>query len=141
MAPAIVNDMFVKELLPITVAVLLLSPVFQEYIFCPTVDNSGVVFRINCGSCRNPIGLQLFKVISNTLARSDNHILADWNNREQMIVRHADDLSKTIDQYVWKKNTPSTKSPWVFDLVIHELATDKCVQTTIHIPGLGRALP
>lgn len=140
-AQSILNDMFVKELLPITIAVLLLSPIFHQYIFCPTVDNSGVVFRLNCGSCRNPIGLALIKVMSAALAKSDNHLLADWNNREQMIARHADDLSKTVDQHAWRTHAPSTHPPWVFDLVIHELASDKCIQTTIRIPGIWRALP
>ena len=93
LAPYIVNDMFVKELLPITIAVLLLSPMFTQHIFCPTVDNSGVVFRLNCGSCKNPIGLILMKVMSQALARQDNHILADWNNREQMMARHLVKLS------------------------------------------------
>ena len=72
LAPFILNDMFVKELLSITIAVLLLSPLFTQH------DNSGVVFRINyCGSCKNPIGLVLMKVMSHALARRDNHILAD----------------------------------------------------------------
>jgi hypothetical protein len=141
LADAILNDMFVKELLPITIAVLLLSPLFKEFIFCPTMDNSGAVFRLNCGSCRNPIGLVLMKAMSATLAKTNNHLLADWNNREQLIARHADDLSKTMDKYAWKTYAPFKEPPWMFDLVIHDLKTDECVQTTMRIPGLGRTLP
>ena len=141
LAPFIRNDMFVKELLPIAIAVLLLSPLFKHHIFCPAVDKSGVVFRINCGSCKNPLGLILMKVMSRALAMQDNHILADWNNREQMMAQHADHLSKIIGTRAWLHDSPMQEPPWVFDLVIHELATDRCVQTSIRIPGLSRGLP
>ena len=81
------------------------------------------------------------QVTATALAKTDNHLLADWNNRDQLMAQHADDLSKTIiDQYGWEKYAPETSPPWIFDLVVHELASDKCVQTSIRIPGLGNAM-
>ena len=141
LASVIVNDMFIKELLPVTIAVLLLSPVFDDHIFCPAMDNSGAVFRLKCGSCKNPLGLMLMKVTSTALAISGNHLLADWNNCDQMMTQHADDLSKTIDMYGWSTYAADVSPPWIFDLVIHELTSDKCVQTSIRIPGLSSELP
>ena len=133
--------MFVKDLLPVVIAVLLLSPLFENYIFCPTMDNSDAVFRLNCGSCRNPIGLVLMKAMSTALAARNNHLLADWNNREQLLAKHADDLSKTLDTEAWETYAPLAEPPWMFDLVIHDLKTDECCHTVIRIPGLGQSLP
>ena len=81
------------------------------------------------------------KAMSAALAKNNNHLITDWNNREQLLAQHADDLSKTIDKRGWKKYAPMTDPPWVFDLVIHDPATDECVQAQIRIPRLGQALP
>ena len=105
------------------------------------MDNSGAVFRLNCGSCRNPIGLVLMKAMSEALSKSNNHLIADWNNREQTIAQHADDLSKTLDEFAWKTYAPLTKPPWMFDIVVHDMKTGECDQAVVRIPGLGRVLP
>ena len=77
------NDMFVKETYPTTVAVLLHHRLLLKFIFCNACDNSGVVFRVNCGSCRNPIGRILFQNMTDALASTNGHLLADWNNRQR----------------------------------------------------------
>ena len=57
------------------------------------------------------------------------------------MAQHADDLSKVVGSQAWNLHAPKPTPPWVFDLVIHELASDRCVETSIRIPGLSNSLP
>ena len=139
LAHAIEDDMFVKELLPVAVAILLLHPVLPEHIFGSALDNSGTTARINCGSCRSPLGRRLLMVIADALVHSRSHILADWNNREQPLARHADQLSKILSRDQWSKYSRSADPPWVLDLFIQ--ADNKTIQTSIRIPHLAEAIP
>lgn len=141
LAPLILNDMFVKELLPIAVAILLLARLYPDHIFCSATDNAGVAFRLNCGSCRNPLGRALLTVIADTLATHRCHILADWNNREQPHARHTDDLSKVFSPKQWASILHQHSRPWVIEIVIHHLATDHITQATMRLPRLSAALP
>ena len=141
LAPLILNDMFVKELLPITIAVLLLTPIYINHIFCSASDNSGVAFRINCGSCRNPLGRCLLTALADSLAASRCHILADWNNREQPHAVHADELSKVLEPYQWTSLIHPSSKPWSFDLIVHELASQEVTHCSIRVPRLAESLP
>ena len=139
--PFITGDMYVCESLPITIAVLLLADVLPEHIFGGAIDNSGVVFRINCGSCRNPLGRRLLTAMMDALAKNKSHILADWNNREQIAARHADDLSKVFSTEQWDIIRPEDEQPWKFDLIIQDIESEECIACTIRIPRLAEALP
>ena len=139
LAHIILNDMFVKELLPPTIAILLLRCILPSYIFGCGLDNAGVTSRINCGSCRSPLGRRLLTVIADALAESEGHILADWNDRDQPLAQHADDLSKILSPGGWASLERPTHPPWMFDLFIH--AEGKTIQTSIRIPRLADALP
>lgn len=141
LAPFILNDMFVKELLPITVAILLLAHLYQHHIFCAATDNAGVAFRLNCGSCRNPLGRALITILADTLAANHCHILADWNNREQPHACHADDLSKVFSPSQWTSIQSQSSRPWVLDLIIHDLNTDHIIQGSLRLPRLAGVLP
>lgn len=140
LAPHIHQDMFVKELLPITIATLLLSPVYRDHIIGVSCDNSGVVFRINCGSCRNPLGRRLLQAMADSLHANQSHLIADWNNREQPDARHADDLSKVFTRDQWHPDALAAK-PWSFLLIIHHIASNETVSAWIRIPRLAAALP
>ena len=135
------HDMFVKETLPTTIAILLLHHLLHNHIFCNACDNSGVVFRLNCGSCRNPLGRILIQNASDALASSNSHLLADWNNREQPLAVHADDISKIISEKEWQQLQPPNQPPWIFNLFIHDIRTNECVSADIRIPRLSEALP
>jgi hypothetical protein len=139
LAPRIHQDMFVKELLPITIATLMLSPLFKQHIMGMSCDNSGVVFRVNCGSCRNPLGRRLMQAMSLCLHNNDTHLLADWNNREQPDAKHADDLSKVFTREQWDQAAIAAK-PWRFRLIIHQLNNDKIFSAWINVPRLAAAL-
>jgi hypothetical protein len=140
LAPHIHQDMFVKELLPIAIAMLMLSPVYKKHIIGVSCDNSGVVFRTNCGSCKNPLGRRLMQAMAQCLHLNQSHLLADWNNREQPDARHADDLSKVFMRWQWHPDALTAK-PWKFMLLIHHIATDEVVSAWIRIPRLAAALP
>ena len=137
LADTIEHDMFVK--LPVAIAVLLLSPILHGVIFGCALDNSGVVARINCGSCRSPLGRRLMTAIADALCTSLGHILADWNNRDQPLAVHADDLSKILSPAQWKDLDRPSGSPWIFDLFIR--SKHKTVRTSIRIPRLAEVLP
>ena len=139
LAHAIQDDMFVKELLPVTIAILLLHLVLPEHIFGSALDNSGTTSRINCGSCRSPLGRRLLRVIADALVNSRSHILADWNNREQPLAQHADQLSKILSADQWHEHASSADPPWIMDLFIQ--AGNRTIQTSIRIPHLGEAIP
>lgn len=141
LASTIEGDMFVKELLPITIAVLLTARLLRNHIFGIACDNSGVVSRINCGSCRSPIGRRLLMAMVDTLTDADSHVLADWNNREQPLAVHADLLSKIFTPSYWASLPTAHQRPWVFNLVLHDLKSDRCICTTIRLPRLAEALP
>ena len=141
LAQIILHDMFVKELIPVSIAVLLLTPWFQEYILGVACDNSGVVFRINCGSCKNPLGLQMFKTCLQALHDADTHLIADWNNREQLDAQHADDTSKAISRDQWLDQFDLSPKPWIFQLVIHDLHSDTALSAKFRLPRLAQALP
>ena len=132
------NDMFVKETFPTTVAILLLHRLLLKYIFCNACDNSGVVFRLNCGSCRNPIGRVLIQNIADALASTNGHLLADWNNREQPLAIHSDLLSKIISECEWNHLQSPHQQPWIVNLFIHDIT---CIAADMCIPRLAAALP
>ena len=135
------NDMFVKKLIPPTIAVLILHQILKGFIFCTGCDNSGVVFRINCGSCRNPVGRKLLETSADALASTHGHMLADWNNREQPRAVHADLLSKILSESEWQ-NIQSPRQPaWIFNLFIHSIRENKTISANIRIPKLAEALP
>ena len=139
LAPRILDDMFVKELLPITIATLMLGPVFKHHIVGVSCDNSGVVFRTNCGSCRNPLGRRLLQAMSLCLHENEAHVLADWNNREQPDAKHADDLSKIFTREQWDREAIAAK-PWRFRIIIHQVNQDKVFSAWINVPRLAAAL-
>ena len=73
LAPIIQHDMFVKELIPVTIVILLFHNVLPRHIFGPALDNAGLASRINCGSCRSPLGRRLLLVIAMGI-RQRHHI-------------------------------------------------------------------
>ena len=133
------HDMFVKELLPVAIAILLLCPHLGEIIFGCALDNSGVVARINCGSCRSPLGRRLLTATSDSLAKYCSHILADWNNRDQPLAVHADHLSKILNPSQWARLIRPPGPAWVFDLFIQDGSST--IRTAIRIPRLAEVLP
>ena len=141
LAAAIANDMFTKELLPVAIAILLLADLFHSHVFGVGGDNSGVTSRLNCGSCRSPLGLRLMRNMHDKLYETHCHMLADWNNREQPHAVHADDLSKILTPALWQQHFPHTGPAWVFDLVIHHRKSDQVRSASIRIPRLGEVIP
>ena len=135
------NDIFVKETIPQTISALLLHKILIEYIFCAAIDNSGVVFRLNYGSCRNPLGRVLIRTIMDSLSISNNYLLADWNNREQTRAKHADVLSKILTANEWLPLQPQNQPAWIFNLFIHHINSNQCISADIRIPRLSEALP
>ena len=128
-------------MLPPTVATMLLHQILQEHIFCTACDNSGDVFRLNCGSCRNPVGRKLIQTMSDALAKVKGHSLADWNNREQSRAKHADDLSKTLTEEEWHQIQHEDLPAWMFNLYIHHIKSNTCVAADIRIPRIAEVLP
>ena len=137
----LLNDMFVKETLPLTIAILLLHWILRNIIFCNVCDNSGVVFRTNCGSCRNPVGRHLIQASADAVATCNGHILADWNNREQSRAQHADLLSKILSEHKWTHLQSDSLPPWMFNLFIHDINNNQCISANIRIPRLAEVLP
>ena len=88
--------MFVKELIPVTIAILLFHTVLPRHIFGPALANADLTSRINCGSCKSPLGRRLLLVIADALWVSDSDIISDWNGRERPLAQHADTLSKIL---------------------------------------------
>ena len=141
LAPIIQHDMFVKELIPVTIAILLLHTVLPNHIFGPALDNAGATCRINCGSCRSPLGRRLLTAIADALWASDSDILADWNSRDHPLAQHADILSKILSEQQWAKEQNSANPPWIFDLIIQGGSPRQTMQTSIRIPRLAESLP
>lgn len=135
------NDMFVKEMLPPTIAILLLHRWLPNYIYCIACDNSGVVFRINCGSCRNPLGRKLIQASSDALAETNSHVLVDWNNRGQLRAQHADILSKILTTHEWQNLQQTHRATWTFNIYIHHINSNKTISANIRIPRIAEALP
>ena len=107
----------------------------QKPLSGPALDNAGATCRVNCGSCRSPLGRRLLTVIADALWTSNSDIIADWNNREHPLSQHADDLNKILT--VQDVDEP----PWIFDLMIQGGSLQKTVKTSIRIPRLGESLP
>ena len=141
LAPVIDKDMFTKELLPVTIAILLIYILLPKHIFGSAVDNSGVSSRVNCGSCRSPLGRRLLTVTADALYESQSHIIADWNNREQPLARHADLLSKIFSTDQWSNIQQESGPPWIFDLFIQGGSPTQIFRTEIRIPRLAEAIP
>ena len=141
LAPIIKDDMLTKELLPLTVAVLLLHPHLPKHIYGSAVDNSGVSSRVNRGSCRGPLGRRLMTVIADSLYETDSHVIADWNNREQLLARHADLLSKIFSTLQWSDIQQQPGPPWIFDLFIKGGSPPQIFRTELRIPRLAEAIP
>jgi phage terminase large subunit-like protein len=80
-------------------------------------------------------------VIADSLWASEGYILADWNNRDQPLAVHADDLSKILTPAEWTHASRPTAPAWVFDLIIQEVESGKAVSTTIRIPRIAECLP
>lgn len=102
LSPTIKDDMFTKELIQIAIAALLFYPHLPKYIFGAALDNSGLSSRINCGFCRSPLARRLLTVIADALYDTNSHMIADWNNREQPLAKHADILSKIFTAEQWE---------------------------------------
>ena len=141
LAPIIQHDMFVKELIPVTIAILLFHNVLPNHIFGPALDNAGLASRINCGSCRSPLGRRLLLVIADALWVSDSDIISDWNGRDRPLAQHADNLSKILSDSQWATLQDSPGPPWIFDILIQGGSPIKTVKTSIRIPRLAEALP
>ena len=138
---AIDNDMFTKELLPVAIAILLLADHFHGHVFGLGGDNSGSTSRLNCGSCRCPLGHRLIRNMHDKLFETDCHMLADWNNREQPHALHADDLSKVLTPLQWSQHYPDTSPAWVFDLIIHHRGSGQVRSAAMRIPRIGEVIP
>ena len=141
LAPIIDKDMFIKELIPVTIAVLLLHIPLENFIFGTGLDNAGVTSRINVGSCKSPLGNRLMVAIADALASSKGYIISDWNNRDQPLAVHADILSKILGPQQWTNTCRPNDPPWIFDLIIRHIKSSQTVTTHIRIPRLAETLP
>ena len=141
LADLIEHDMLVKELIPVTIAILLFHKVLPCHIFAPALDNAGGTFRLNCGSCKSPLGRRLLTIIADALWVSDSDIIAGWNSRDLPLAQHADDLSKILTALQWKDIQDSQEPPWIFDLIIQSTSPYKTIHTTIRLPRLAESLP
>ena len=141
LGPTIKDDMFTKELIPITIAVLLLYTHLPRHIFGSALDNSGLTSRINCGSCKSPLARRLMTVIADALYDTSSHMIADWNNREQPLAKHADILSKIFSEDEWSSIQSQQGPPWIFDLYIQGGSPPRIFRTAIRIPRLAESIP
>ena len=141
LAAIIENDMFIKELLPVTIAILLLHIAYPHYIFGSALDNAGVVSRINAGSCKSPLGRRLMTAIADALFKSNGYTISDWNNRDQIRAVHADTLSKLFSPSQWSDLQDANTPPWIFDLFIKQINSGETIRTSIRIPRLAEAIP
>ena len=138
LAPAIKHDMLFKEALPFAITTALLAPVFEDFIFAVSSDNAGMVFRVNAGSSRNPLVQRLLRLVARQVQRHHIVALADWNDREQDDAKHADDLSKTFTQSVWRRMAVGADKhkSWLFDLVVHDIVSGKAFAAVFRIPSM-----
>ena len=141
-ASFIEHDIFIKELIPVTIAVLLLHRHLPHFIFGSALDNAGLVSRINTGSCASPIGNRMMTSMADALYNCHGYIISDWNNRDQPLAVHADTLSKIFTSEQWASAfSRPLNPPWIFDLAIKHLQSSETILTSIRIPRLSEALP
>ena len=98
-----------------------------------------MVFRVNAGSSRNPLVQRLLRLLAKQITRWGITPLADWNDREQDDARHADRLSKTFMTKQWQSTQTSTQTgkAWLFDIIIHDLATGNAVVAVFRVPSMN----
>ena len=121
-----------KELVPVVIALSLLSSVLPESVFGAAVDNTGAAFTLNKLTCRDSIARRLMQQLASTLDAAGHTVLAAhirrvWN-------QHADKLSHTLPPSLWllieqQQNSRSAARDanyWRFPFVVQCLRTGKC---------------
>ena len=92
-------SMHFKELVPPTIASLLLGPMLDQHVLCAAIDNAGAAFSINSLSCSCEMSRELLKPLSDSLSRGSHALLAGHAHREHN--SHADALSHPLNDDIW----------------------------------------
>ena len=129
--------MLFKEALPVTIMTTLLAPCFPRQLFADSTDNSGLVFRLNAGSCGCPFTRRLLRMQQSSLDRAGSWCIADWNNRDQHDAVHADKISKVFHERFWRSVAAPAdiRHTWCMDIVLHDLDTDEIYSAVFRVPS------
>ena len=127
------THMLFKELVPVVIALSLLSPMVPETVFGSAVDNTGAAFTLNKLTCRDAISRELMKSLASTLDAAGHTVLAAHVRRDRN--KHADKLSHTLPPSLWllimqhQESRVSTKDAkyWRFPFVVQCLKSGTCM--------------
>lgn len=127
------EHMLFKELVPVVIALSLLSNAIPETVFGVAVDNTGAAFSLNKLNCRDAIARRLMQQLASALDAAGHSVLAAHVRRHRN--QHADVLSHTLLPSLWmlierQQNTHATARDakyWRFPFVVQCLHSGKCM--------------
>ena len=125
--------MIFKEALPLVILVVILAPHLTNHLFAGSTDNAGLVYRLNAGSVNTR---RLFRVLRYNMDKHNSWCLADWNDRNQEPVNHADLISKAFTDNDWTTWTRNL-STWTFACILHDLTTNEFTNFTFRMPSMN----
>ena len=125
-------NMHFKELVPPTVAALLLGPMLDQQVLCAALHNAGAAFSINSLSCNCEMSRELLKPLSDSLSRGSHALLAGHAHREHNA--HADALSHPLNDNMWSQVLKSAKvrqhHRMELQFVVFDVKTFECFMAT-----------
>ena len=124
--------MLFKELVPVVIALSLLSDKIPETVFGSAVDNTGAAFALNSMSCRDKISLRLLQQLAQDLQNGGHTVLASHVRRFRN--EHADLLSHSLYPAWWqdivrhqkRRQKKSSQNFWLFPFVVQCLQSGDC---------------
>ena len=127
------EHMLFKELVPVVIALSLISDKIPETVFGSAVDNTGAAFALNSLACRDKISLRLLQQLAQDLQNGGHTVLASHVRRFRN--EHADLLSHSLFPAWWRdiiehqkrRKKQSGRSFWRFPLVVQCLKSGDCL--------------
>ena len=127
------EHMLFKEMLPIVIAISVLSKQLPETVFGVAVDNTGVAFAVNKLSCRDRITLRLLQQLASDLDEGGHTVLGAHIRRHRN--EHTDEMSHALPKFEWNRITKhqlhgkrvTEGAYWLFPFVAQQLSTGECL--------------
>ena len=127
------EHMLFKEMLPIVLAIAVLSRKLPETVFGIAVDNTGVAFAVNKLSCRDRITLRLLQQLASDLDGGGHTVLGAHVRRHRN--EHTDEMSHALPKFEWSRivqhqmhgKRVTGGAYWLFPFVAQQLSTGECL--------------
>ena len=131
--------MLYKELVPPSVAILLLAKHMCQKVLCCALDNAGVAYVLNALSSGCLRSLQLLRPVADTLAANHVGLIAGHAHRAKNT--HTDELSHALNDSLWSQVFASArvsrKGHDELHFAILDIRRQECMLATV---SFGRSI-